>query len=70
MQGQLKENECNRKIAEAQSLNPHFPFPNRIDLWVGFKPILIFGLFWAVLGRFCSNMANKSKIDFLGGLQV
>ena len=32
MPGQLKENDCSRKIAVAQSFNPHFPFPNRIDL--------------------------------------
>ena len=32
MPGQLKENDCSRTIAVAQSLNPHFPFPNRIDL--------------------------------------
>ena len=32
MPGQLKENYCSRTTAVAQSLNPHFPFPNRIDL--------------------------------------
>ena len=32
MPGQLKENDCSRTIAIAQNLNPHFPFPNRIDL--------------------------------------
>ena len=32
MPGQLIENDCSRTILVAQSLNPHFPFPNRINL--------------------------------------
>ena len=32
MPGQLKENDCSKTTAVAHKLNPHFPFPNRIDL--------------------------------------
>ena len=32
MPGQQKEDDCSRTISAGQSLNPNFPFPNRIDL--------------------------------------
>ena len=58
MPGQLKENYCNRKIAEAQSLNPHFPFHNRIDLSRTVK----WCHWWSTVILFCAHTTMRTEI--------
>ena len=61
MPGQLKENECSRTIAVAQSLNPHFPFPNRIDLSRTVKGCHLWGrgsLCYFVLTPLCAQRSS------------
>ena len=61
MPGQLKENDCSKTIAIAQSLNPHFPFPNRIDLSRTVKGCHLWGrgsLCYFVLTPLCAQRSS------------